>query len=101
MFKDVVLFPKKIEYLGSHSFNLPVPVMKDVTFFSVVLALHDGTFFADWWIWINDIVSIFLILLSITGVIRWIKRKKSFLFNLTYIKHLIYILMNKYYIKGK
>jgi len=78
MFKDVVISSKKTEYLGSNSFNLPMPVMKDVTFFSVVLSLHDGTFFADWWVWINDIVSILLIVLSITGVTRWMKRKKLF-----------------------
>jgi uncharacterized iron-regulated membrane protein len=43
----------------------------------VVLTLHDGTFFAEWWIWVNDLASILLILLLITGVIRWKKKHRS------------------------
>jgi len=77
MFKDVIYLPNKIVYLGSHRFDLPLPKLKDATFFSVVLSLHDGTFFADWWVWINDIASILLIILFITGTIRWTKRQKT------------------------
>jgi len=42
-----------------------------------MLTLHDGTFFAEWWIWVNDLASILLILLLVTGVIRWKKKYRS------------------------
>lgn len=76
MFKDVIYLPHKIAYLSAHKSSLAFPKLTDATLISVVLSLHDGTFFADWWVWINDIASILLIVLFITGIIRWIKRRR-------------------------
>ena len=51
-----------------------IPSFSDSTFYSLMLTLHDGTFFADWWVWVNDAASVLLIVLLVTGIMRWSKR---------------------------
>jgi hypothetical protein len=79
MFRDVYLSQASFIFFGGHgeTADHQVPLLSNSTFYSVVLTLHDGTFFAEWWIWVNDLASILLILLLITGVIRWKKKHRS------------------------
>lgn len=78
MFRDVYLVKGNSVFFGGHGeTDHHVPLLNDSTFYSVMLTLHDGTFFAEWWIWVNDLASILLILLLVTGVIRWKKKYRS------------------------
>ncbi len=75
MFKDINLVDEKPEYL-SHKSTMELPEVKDVSLYSILLALHDGTFFSGWWVWINDIAAILLLVLGVTGTARYLKRKR-------------------------
>lgn len=77
MFRDVVKENGTVKYFSTMQNDFELPKFQSVTLYTLLLALHDGSFFASWWIWINDIAAIFLIILSITGILRWrLKRKK-------------------------
>lgn len=74
MFKDVFFKDGKIHYFSSHNHDVKLAVFKDITLHTFLYSLHDGSFFASWWIWVNDFASILLLLLLITGLIRWYLR---------------------------
>lgn len=73
MFKDVFFENGNIKYLA-HKNELKLPIFENVTLYTFLFSLHDGSFFAPWWIWINDIASVLLLVLLITGLIRWYLR---------------------------
>lgn len=75
MFRNVYQSTESVGFFGGHGerADWQVPMLKNSTFYSIMLTLHDGTFFASWWIWVNDFASVLLLLLLITGVIRWKK----------------------------
>ena len=75
MFKDINLLDEKAEFL-SHKSTMELPQMKGASLYSILLALHDGTFFSSWWVWINDIAAILLLVLGITGTVRYLKKKR-------------------------
>ncbi len=75
MFKDINIIGEKAQYL-SHKSKMELPEVQSASLYSVVLALHDGTFFSSWWVWINDIAAILLLVLGITGTIRYLRKKK-------------------------
>ncbi len=78
MFRDVIKLDNSTKYFATCGDVVnDVPTFNDATFYSLMVTLHDGTFFASWWVWINDYASIALIILVITGTIRWYKKKKS------------------------
>jgi len=77
MFRDVVEVKESVEYFSSHKSIFKLPTFNDATLYSLMLTLHDGTFFASWWVWINDFVSVALILLGITGIIRRQHKRKK------------------------
>jgi hypothetical protein len=77
MFKDVFTKDGKIEYLSSHQNNIKVPTFNNVTLYTVLYSLHDGSFFAAWWIWVNDFTSVVLLILLFTGSVRWYLRKRK------------------------
>ncbi|MDQ7061049.1 MAG: PepSY-associated TM helix domain-containing protein [Sulfurimonas sp.] len=81
MFRDVSIVNETQKYFATCGKCVTgVPTFEDATLYSLMLTLHDGTFFAQWWIWINDYVSVALIVLLITGSTRWFyKRKKKLL----------------------
>lgn len=74
MFKDVFLKDGNIEYFSSHNNDVKLPVLDNITLHTLLYSLHDGSFFASWWIWVNDLASILLLVLLITGFIRWYLR---------------------------
>ncbi len=74
MFKDIFFKDGKIQYFSSHNHDIKLPVFDNITLHNLLYSLHDGSFFASWWIWINDLASILLLVLLITGVVRWYLR---------------------------
>lgn len=74
MFKDIFLKDGNIEYFSSHKNDLKLPVFENITLYSLLYSFHDGSFFASWWIWVNDFASVLLLILLITGSIRWYLR---------------------------
>ena len=77
MYRDVYLQKGGTVFFGGHGeSDQHVPDLPNSTFYSVMLTLHDGTFFAEWWVWVNDFASVLLIVLLITGVVRWKKAHK-------------------------
>lgn len=76
MFRDVTEIDNKVEYFATCKKDLLLPTFDDATLYALMDTLHDGSFFAPWWIWINDIGAVALIVLGITGTIRW-KHKRN------------------------
>lgn len=80
MFRDIYRSDERLIIFCGHSKKADhkTPKLNDSTFYSIMLALHDGTFFASWWIWVNDFASVLLLLLLTTGVLRWTKKPNVF-----------------------
>lgn len=55
--------------------NFPLPVIHEVPLYYVLLSLHDGKFFHEYWVYINDLASLVALLLLITGLIKWRRRQ--------------------------
>jgi len=79
MFKDAWQSVDGYRFFSSHHPNVPLPSFTSTTLYSLLLALHDGTFFASWWVYVNDIASVLLLILLFTGTWRWAKKKKGLL----------------------
>ncbi len=77
MFRDVIDLDGYVKYFSTHKTTLKLPTFTNATFYSLMMTMHDGTFFATWWIWINDYASIALLMLGLTGTIRWYYRGKK------------------------
>ncbi len=76
MFRDVVVRNDKISYFSSMNHkDFKLPTFNDITLYTLLLTLHDGSFFGSLWVWINDFSAMMLMLLSITGFMRWAKIK--------------------------
>ena len=75
MFKDVAINGQKVFFFSPHKTDLPLPKFQDLTLYSLLLSLHDGTFFGSWWVWINDYGAFAMMLLFMTGIWRWWKKK--------------------------
>ncbi len=75
MFKQVYMQNDKIHYLAPHTKSDSLPHFQNITLYTLMLSLHDGSFFASWWIWINDVASLLLFVLIGTGSYRWWKKR--------------------------
>ena len=73
MFNDVFFENGNIKYLA-HKNELKLPIFENITLYTFLFSLHDGSLFASWWIWVNDIASVLLLILLVTGLIRWYLR---------------------------
>ena len=51
-----------------------LPIFENITLYTFLFSLHDGSLFAPRWIWVNDIASVLLLILLVTGLIRWYLR---------------------------
>ena len=76
MYKDVNIINKEIVYFSARKTNVSLPLSNKSTLYSIMLSLHDGKFFSTWWVFVNDIASVLLLVLLVTGTIRWYKKKK-------------------------
>ncbi len=75
MFRAVVQTPEGVRFFSPHGTRLPLPALNDITLYTLLLGLHDGTFFASWWPWVDDTAALALLWLLLTGTIRWWKKK--------------------------
>ena len=75
MFKDINLQKGEEQFFSSMS-KVALPQSKDTSLYAILLALHDGTFFSSWWVWVNDIAAALLFVLGVTGTIRYLKKKR-------------------------
>ena len=72
MFRNVILQNNKVIYFSSMNYkDFKLPTFNNIALYTLLFSLHNGSFFSSWWVWINDFAAIILMLLSITGVIRW------------------------------
>jgi uncharacterized iron-regulated membrane protein len=76
MFKDVFVNNGEVTYLEGHKSKLPLPRFHDATLYSVLFTLHDGSFFGDWWAYVNDVTAVTLIFLLISGTVLWMRIKR-------------------------
>lgn len=76
MFKDVMEVNGKVQYLKGHKNSVPLPHFQDATLYSILFTLHDGSFFGEWWAYVNDVTAAVLIFLLISGTILWMRIKK-------------------------
>ena len=74
MYKDLHVSRDKTLYLAHHS-DIALPKFNSISLYTLMLSLHDGSFFSPYWIWINDIASLLLIILLFTGVYRYARRE--------------------------
>jgi len=77
MFKDIIETKEGTIFFSSHVPKEPLPEFKTATLYSLLMALHDGTLFASWWIWVNDGAALLLLILMVTGTIRWWVKKRA------------------------
>jgi len=75
MFKDINIQNSQQVFL-SHKSKMSLPKSDNASLYSILFSLHDGSFFASWWIWINDIAAVLLMVLATTGTLRYLKKKK-------------------------
>ncbi|OOZ38252.1 PepSY-associated TM helix domain-containing protein [Solemya elarraichensis gill symbiont] len=69
--RDVFQMGNHVHFFGRHSHGFDLPIMDRVPLYHLFLALHDGEFFHELWVYVNDLASIIAILLLITGYIKW------------------------------
>ncbi len=76
MFKDIYLKDGKIRYFSSNHPKEPLPRFDDITLYTLLLSIHDGSLFFSWWVWMNDAAAVSLLLLLFTGSARWLAKKR-------------------------
>ncbi len=74
MYKALHVKEDKTLYLAHHS-DIALPKFDSISLYTLMLSLHDGSFFSVYWIWVNDIAGVLLLVLLFTGTIRYVKRK--------------------------
>ena len=85
MFKSVNHINNKKHYFSSHKDNIALPKVEDTSLYTILLTIHDGSFFVPWWVFINDITSILLIVLLLTGLTLWWRKiRLQFLWSTTH-----------------
>ena len=77
MFRDLIIDADGVNYFSPRSSKRPLPTFEDATLYALMMTLHDGTFFASWWVWVNDFVCFALVVLGVTGTLRWREKKRT------------------------
>ena len=77
MFKQAYKDKTTLHYLTSHDINGTFPRFDDISLYTLMLTLHDGSFFASWWKWINDAAAVLLFVLISTGGYRWWRKRAA------------------------
>jgi len=76
MFRDVYDYDDEVKFFTYRNYEGSMPEFEEATLYSTLLTMHGGVFFAPWWKWVNDFVSVGLLILGLTGTIRWFHKKK-------------------------
>jgi len=82
MFKTVFVKDGDIKFFARSKRDILLPRFQDITLYSLVLSLHDGSFFASWWRWVDDYAAIAMIVLFFSGIIRWWRKAHLLTFSL-------------------
>ncbi len=77
MFRDINLVENKPVYFNFRKPDMPLPELQTTTLYTILSTLHDGKFFARWWVYVNDGASLFLFMLFTSGTIRWYRKKNK------------------------
>ncbi len=77
MFRDVNLVKNKPVYFNFRKPDIPLPELQTTTLYTILSTLHNGKFFATWWVYVNDGASLFLFILFTSGTIRWYRKKNK------------------------
>ena len=77
MFKSINVNSNKVSYFSSATDSSLLPIFQTTTLYTLLYSIHDGSFFASWWVYVNDIASILLLLLLFTGLQLWYKRYRQ------------------------
>ncbi len=77
MFRDINLVENKPVYFNFRKPDMPLPELQTTTLYTILSTLHDGKFFAPWWVYVNDGASFFLFMLFASGAIRWFCKKNK------------------------
>lgn len=63
--------------------EISLPREKGVPLFYIIDGLHSGAIIHAQWKWVNDFVSVLAVILCVTGILRWWRKKKISLSHLT------------------
>jgi len=74
MFRSVTVKDGKRVFFTSRSAYVVWPTFDSVSLYTLAFTAHDGTLFASWWKWVNDIAAVLLLILLYTGGRLWYKR---------------------------
>jgi hypothetical protein len=77
MFRSVINIDNEIAFLHFKTTQVLLPEYEDITLYSIILAIHNGSFFSTWWFWLYDYAAFALIVLGLTGTYRWYIKKRS------------------------
>ena len=69
------LFVTAADGTAIEKIKIKLPEVQGVNWFTWFLRVHMGTIFWSEWRWVNDVFSVAAVLLSITGLIRWWRKK--------------------------
>ncbi len=77
--RDVYLENDRAVFLGRDRESAPpLPGFSRTPLYAVLLSLHDGSFFHEQWVWVNDAAAGGAIVLFITGFIKWRTKKRRY-----------------------
>lgn len=74
--KDVYQRDGELHFLAMHDETHALPSVDYTPWYLILLSLHDGGWFAGQWVWVNDAAVAAALLLFITGLIKW-RRKRQ------------------------
>jgi len=77
MFKDVNLVKSEPVYYNFRKPDMPLPELQTTTLYTILSTLHNGKFFASWWVYVNDGAAFFLFMLFASGTVRWLRKKRK------------------------
>ncbi len=75
--RDFFIIDNRLNYLSMHGETPPLPQWKSTSLYHIMLGLHDGELAWGQWVWLNDLAAVAALLLFITGLIKWLHRKKK------------------------
>lgn len=75
--RDFFIINDQLNYLSMRGETPPLPQWESTSLYHIMLGLHDGGLAWGQWVWLNDLAALAALLLFITGLIKWLCRKKK------------------------